>query len=884
MSSARSRNEAASRRRYRSVRRLAAAGFTLGVVWLGACKTPTPSCAVSSVTVTPGAADLTVGETEQLQASVSASNCSETPATTWISSAAGVATVSATGLVTAAGAGTATISATAGGVSGTALVTVTQAAIATLEIQPAAGNVAVNGTLQLTAIARDAGNAVLTGRTFTWVSLSPAVVSVNASGLVTGLTPGQGSVSVSAEGRSALATVTVNPPPVASVTVALNENNLSPGQTTQAIATLRDAQGATLTNRAITWNSSSPGVASVDQFGAITANAPGQTTITATSEGQSGQAVLTVTQIAVASIALSVPSSVMQAGGVQNAIATARAANGSPLQGRLIVWTSSNQAVAQVSQTGTITAVAAGVAVISVTCEGQFAVAAITVTNAVASIDLVLDNAVIQVGQNAQASATARDGNGAVLAGVPIVLGIANPALASISGTGLITALAAGATTVTATAGAIVANTPLTVNPAVVPVASVVVTPAAQTINTGASVQLTGQPKDAGGQNLAGRIVTWESSANTIASVSNTGLVTGVAAGVATITATSEGVQGMATITVQQAPVATVTVTATASTASVGQQVIATAVTKDGGGNTLTGRTIVWSSSSPTVAGVDQAGLITTVSAGQTTITATSEGKSGSVVITVTEAAVLSVSSHTPNDAEANVGIETGILITFSDNIDPSTVSAASVMLTNGGAVAATRTVSGKTITITPSAPLTEYNTVYQVTITTAVKSFIGSALPGTAQFSFSTVFWDPDYYYKLTNDFNGPGFALDTYSGGGYECFMGVNAGFSGQYWLFSFIGMSGTFYMSNLFGGELRGLEGAGPPGPCFLSDAPAGTFTGMMWYPKAVPGQPGKYYLSSLNGGDTRALAGGATPFLDNKAADPKQYWTFTRQFRK
>src|SRR5207247_1951982 len=85
------------------------------------------------------------------------------------------------------------------------------------------------------------------------------------------------------------------------------------------------------------------------------------------------------------------------------------------------------------------------------------------------------------------------------------------------------------------------------------PVASVTVTPASATIGTNGTVQLTATLKDANGNNLTGRTVTGTSSNTAVATVSSSGLVTGVAVGSATITATSEGKTGQGTVTVTAA-------------------------------------------------------------------------------------------------------------------------------------------------------------------------------------------------------------------------------------------------------------------------------------------------------------------------------------------
>src|SRR6266542_3024841 len=162
------------------------------------------------------------------------------------------------------------------------------------------------------------------------------------------------------------------------------------------------------------------------------------------------------------------------------------------------------------------------------------------------------------------------------------------------------------------------------------PVASVTVTPAAAAV--GATVQLTATTKDAAGNVLTGRTVTWTSSNTTVATVNAAGLVTGAAAGTATITATSEGKTGTAAITVTT-PVASVTVTPTPAAVVVGQTVQLTATTKDAAANVLTGRTVTWASSAPGVATVSGTGLVTGVTAGTATITATSEGQSGTAAI-----------------------------------------------------------------------------------------------------------------------------------------------------------------------------------------------------------------------------------------------------------
>src|SRR3989441_596577 len=169
-----------------------------------------------------------------------------------------------------------------------------------------------------------------------------------------------------------------------------------------------------------------------------------------------------------------------------------------------------------------------------------------------------------------------------------------------------------------------------------VPVASVTVSPASGSARIGATMQLSGVTKDSAGNLLTRRTVNWMTSNNAVATVSASGLVTGVAAGSATITATSDGQSGTAAMTVTNVPVARVTVTPLIASLLMGAAVQLTATPTDALGNPLSGRVVTWSSNAPGVAAVNSTGLVTGLGIGAVTITATSEGQSGSAAVTVT--------------------------------------------------------------------------------------------------------------------------------------------------------------------------------------------------------------------------------------------------------
>src|SRR5207245_11274032 len=113
-------------------------------------------------------------------------------------------------------------------------------------------------------------------------------------------------------------------------------------------------------------------------------------------------------------------------------------------------------------------------------------------------------------------------------------------------------------------------------------------------VPVGPTVQLTAAPKDASGNPLSGRVVTWASSNTAVATVNGSGLVSGVAAGPATITATSEGQSGMATVTVTNVPVATVAVSPVTAGVEAGATVQLAATPKGGSGKRPASRVVRW--------------------------------------------------------------------------------------------------------------------------------------------------------------------------------------------------------------------------------------------------------------------------------------------------
>ncbi|HEY2377991.1 MAG TPA: Ig-like domain-containing protein, partial [Gemmatimonadaceae bacterium] len=588
-----------------------------------------PPAPVASVSVSLGSSSLNVGQTTQATAVLKDGSGNVLTGRTigWSSLNTAVATVTSAGVVTAVSAGSATIVATSEGVSGQATVGIVAAGPASVASVTVSltGSLGVGQTTQATAVLKDASGNVLTGRAISWSSSNTAVATVNGSGVVTAVSIGSSNIVATSEGvtgQATVAVVAVPPPPVASVSVSLGSGSLTIGQTTQATAVLKDANGNVLSGRTITWTSSNTAVATVNSTGVVTATGAGSANIVATSEGVTGQASLTVTLAPVASVSVALGAGSLAVGQTTQATAVLKDAIGNVLTGRTISWSSSNMAVATVNNTGVVTAVGTGSASIVATSEGVTGQASLTVTVVpVASVSVSLASGSLTVGLTTQATAVLKDTGGNVLTGRTVTWASSNTAVATVNSTGVVTAMGAGSANIVATSGGVSGQASLTVT--LVTVASVSVSLGSGSLTVGQTTQATAVLKDATGNVLTGRTITWSSSNSAVATVNSSGLVTAVGAGSANIVATSGGITGQASLSVTLAAVATVSVSLGTSNLIVGQTTQATAVLKDASGNVLTGRTITWASTNTVVATVSATGSVTAVATGNAGVTAT---------------------------------------------------------------------------------------------------------------------------------------------------------------------------------------------------------------------------------------------------------------------
>ncbi|WP_439643263.1 beta strand repeat-containing protein, partial [Gemmatimonas sp.] len=597
---------------------------------IGSAAVVVQGAAVSTVSFVASTPQLFVGDTRDFTLVVRDAGGAEITGrlVQWASSAPMVAVVSGTGRVRAVSPGSAVISGTVDGIAAVTTVTVAPVPVAAVAVSLAASTLLPGQSTTAAAVARSQAGDVLTGRAVAWTSLSPAVATVTATGTISALSTGTAVIRATVEGIAGQATLTVSPTPVASVLVSVASATLFVGQSTQASADLRGAANQPLSGRAVVWTSSNTAIATVSAAGVVSAVAPGTALIIAVSEGVSNAATVTVSNVPVASVTATLTPTSIQVGATSVGTAVTRDGGNNVLTGRVVTWASSNTAVATVSGSGVVTGVSAGSATITATSESVNGTATITVTNApVASVTATLTPTSILVGATSTGAAVMRDASNNVLTGRTVTWASSNAAVATVSGSGVVTGVSAGSVTITATSEGVNGTASITVTN--VPVASVTATLTPTSIAVGATSTGSAVTRDASNNILTGRTITWASSNTAVATVSAGGVVTGVSAGSATITATSEGVNGTASITVTNVPVASVTATLSPTSVAVGATSTGTAVTRDASNNVLTGRTITWATSNTAVATVNGSGVVTGVSAGSATITATSEGVNG---------------------------------------------------------------------------------------------------------------------------------------------------------------------------------------------------------------------------------------------------------------
>lgn len=346
----------------------------------------------------------------------------------------------------------------------------TSKTLTAIAVSPSTASVAVGATGQFTATATysDSSTADVT-KTASWTTAKVAVATVNSSGLATGVAAGSTAVTATLSGVSGNASLTVPAPTktLSSIAVSPATASVAVGANLQftATATYSDNSTANVSATA-SWTVANPAVASVNSSGMATGLTADATTVTATLNGVSGSAKLTVTTAAaktITGIAVTPAAASVAVGATQQFTATATYSDNSTVNvTKTAAWKTGNTAVATVNSTGLATAVASGSTTVTASLSGVNGTAAITVpapAATVTSITVSASNASVAMGVTQQFTATATYSDGSTAnVTTTATWTAANTAVASIDSTGLLTGVAAGSTTITAALNGVSGN------------------------------------------------------------------------------------------------------------------------------------------------------------------------------------------------------------------------------------------------------------------------------------------------------------------------------------------------------------------------------------------------------------------------------------------
>ncbi|MEO5799479.1 MAG: Ig-like domain-containing protein [Gemmatimonadales bacterium] len=249
------------------------------------------------------------------------------------------------------------------------------------------------------------------------------------------------------------------------------------------------------------------------------------------------------------------------------------------------------------------------------------------------SIALNFPVAEIRLGDAMQLTATVLNASQVAVPAAKVEWSIDQPAIASISATGFLVALAPGTVVVTARSGGVSATRSLIIRPT--QPAAINILPETASLHVSERRSLVADVRAADGYQLVNASVFWSVDRIDVATIDHDGNLSGVATGVVTVTASIGGIVATRQLTVLPATVARVSIIGGNRTVGVGASYQYGAEVYSTFQRVIPGAAVNWSSSNPTVASVTSNGLVTAVGGGTTTITAANSGVMATVTVGV---------------------------------------------------------------------------------------------------------------------------------------------------------------------------------------------------------------------------------------------------------
>ena len=623
---------------------------------------------VSSLTLSRTELTMMEGDSETLIAAVGPDNATD-KTVTWSTSDANIATVDGNGKVNAVKAGTSTITAKAGDKTATCLVTVEKLVIpvSSVSLNKTSLTLTEGESETLTATV-DPDNA--TDKKVSWSSSNTKIATVDSNGKVTAVKAGTVTITAKAGDKTATCSVMVEKLVIPVSSISLNKTSLTliEGESETLTATV-DPDNAT--DKKVSWSSSNTKIATVDSDGKVIAVKAGTVTITAKAGDKMATCTVTVEKlvIPVSSISLNKTSLTLTEGENETLTATVGPDNATD---KTVTWSTSDASVATVDQSGRVTAVKAGSVTITAKAGDKTATCAVTVEKLVipvSSVSLNKTSLTLTEGESETLTATVSPDNAA---DKTVIWATSDANIAIVSQNGKITAVKAGTAVIMAKAGDRVADCSVTVEKLVIPVSSISLNKTSLTLTEGDSETLTAT---VGPDNATDKTVTWSTSDASVSTVDQSGRVTAVKAGTATITAKAGDKTATCSVTIEEPaiPVSSISVNKTSLTLTEGVSETLTATVSP---DNATDKIVIWSSSDANVATVDANGKVTAVKAGNVTITAKAGDKSATCDVLVNPyVAVTSITLNKTNLTLLKGESETLVATVGPDNATDKTVT-----------------------------------------------------------------------------------------------------------------------------------------------------------------------------------------------------------------
>lgn len=337
-----------------------------------------PPARLVSITVTPANLTLPIGLTQQYKATATYSDGTSKDMTTLAAWSAGngttpiIATISSSGLATAAATGSIQIKATLESISGSTSLHVTAATLQSMTVTPADPTINQYLTQQFTSTGHYSDGSSRVVSSAGWSSGTLATATISATGLATALTPGTSIITASVGSISGNTLLTVSAAVLQSIAVTPTNPSLAKGGSLQLTAMGTYSNGAVRDITAqVTWASADSGVAPISSSGLVTASTPGSSLMSATLAGVTGSTTVMVTPAVLQSIAVTPASPSVETGLTRQLTATGTYSDGSTLDMTSgVAWTSGTPTNATVDGSGLVRGVTAGTSLIEASFNG----------------------------------------------------------------------------------------------------------------------------------------------------------------------------------------------------------------------------------------------------------------------------------------------------------------------------------------------------------------------------------------------------------------------------------------------------------------------------------------------------------------------------------